>query len=160
MITKSKNLIRLVISIGTPLLAGVVGSAFTAPAIEGWYSALTKPALNPPEWVFGPVWTLLYILMGISLYLIWSRGWDKKQVRTAIAVFAIQLGLNAAWSIIFFGLQSPAWALAEIAVLWIAIVATIVLFYKISRPAAYLLIPYIAWVSFAAYLNYTIWLLN
>lgn len=116
--------------------------------------------INPPGWIFGPVWTALYLLMGVAAYLIWMKGWENKEVRAALGVFGIQLMLNAAWSVVFFGLQSPGSALIELISLWFAILATIIAFSKISRQAAWLLVPYIVWVTFAAYLNWSIWLLN
>lgn len=125
-----------------------------------WYEALAKPALNPPAWVFGPVWTALYVLMAIAAFLVWRKGWARKDVRVALGAFAVQLFLNLIWSPIFFGAHSPLWAFVDIAALWIAIAWTNILFEKISRPAAYLLIPYLLWVSFAAYLNYSIIVLN
>lgn len=158
---------KLAIAIAVSELAGIIGSVFTVSAIPGWYAGLVKPAFNPPAWIFGPVWTTLYVLMGISLFLVWKqhphilknmrvlRAW-----RLAMFLFFSQLLLNAVWSILFFGLHSPGWALLDIAALWLAIVWTIAAFSKISRPAAWLLAPYILWVSFAAYLNYTIWALN
>ncbi|MDZ4243482.1 MAG: TspO/MBR family protein [Candidatus Doudnabacteria bacterium] len=145
--------------------AGAIGSVFTAPSIAGWYAGLVRPALNPPAWVFGPVWTTLFALMGVSAWLIWKRldsrlrGNDKR-IKIALGIFLGQLVLNTLWSIIFFGLNSPGGALIEIVFLWLAILATIVAFYKISKPAAWLLVPYILWVSFAMYLNYAIWTLN
>ncbi len=154
------NFFKLVIAVVASELAGVIGSFFTISAIPTWYAGLVKPALNPPSWVFGPAWTTLYALMGIAAFLIWKNGWERKDVRMALGVFGIQLFLNAIWSIIFFGLQSPGWALVNIVLLWLAIVWTITVFYKISRPAAYLLVPYLLWVSFASYLNYSIWMLN
>lgn len=147
-------------SIAVCLLAAVIGSAFTTPAIPTWYAALLKPALNPPAWVFGPVWTVLYILIGIALYLVWSRGWSQKNVQVAMTIFAVQLVLNVLWSYLFFGLQSPFFALIEIVLLWIAIFMTLGAFYRVSVPAALLLLPYLLWVSFAAYLNYGIYILN
>ena len=154
------NFFKLIIAVGVSELAGIVGSVFTVSAIPNWYAGLMKPALNPPSWVFGPVWTALYALMGIAAFLVWKNGWERKDVRMALGVFGIQLFLNAIWSIIFFGLNSPGWALVDIVALWLAIVWTIFVFYKISKPAAYLLVPYILWVSFATYLNYAIWILN
>ena len=148
-----KNLLKLIFSIGICLGAGVLGSFFTISSIPTWYVTLNKPFFSPPNWVFGPVWTMLYILMGYSLYLVWK----KKKVPS---IFWIQLILNASWSIIFFGMKSPSLALINIAVLWIAIVLTIKSFYKINKLAAYLLYPYLAWVSFASILNYSIWILN
>jgi len=157
---KLNNFFKLVIAIGISEMAGIIGSVFTISAIPNWYAGLVKPALNPPAWVFGPAWTTLYALMGIAAFLVWRNGWEKKAVKTALGVFGIQLFLNAVWSIIFFGLHNPGWALVDIILLWLAIVWTIAVFYKISKPAAYLLLPYILWVSFAAYLNYSIWMLN
>lgn len=154
------NFFKLVLAIVISELAGVIGSLFTFSAIPTWYAGLAKPALNPPSWLFGPVWTTLYALMGIAAFLIWKNGWEKKDVKAALGIFGLQLVLNAVWSIIFFGLKSPGWAFLEIILLWLAIAWAIVLFYKISRAAAYLLLPYILWVSFAAYLNYSIWALN
>ncbi len=154
------NIIKFIISISLPLLAGFIGSLFTMPAIETWYSVLEKPLYTPPGWVFGPAWTVLYILMGISLFLVWKKGIYTNIVKIALSLFALQLILNSLWSIIFFGLQSPMWAFVNIFVLWLVIMWTIILFAQISRPAALLLIPYIAWVTFAAYLNYGIWILN
>jgi len=142
------------------LMAGVVGSFFTMQSIPTWYAGLNKPAFNPPNWVFGPVWTGLYVLMGISAYLVYSKGAKKKEVRTALMVFSAQLLLNAVWSILFFGLQSLLYGLVGIVALWLSIAATMWRFYGISREAAWLLAPYMLWVSFAGVLNYFIWTLN
>ena len=165
---KINNTFKLIIAIVVSELAGIIGSVFTTPAISsGWYSTLVRPALNPPAWVFGPVWTTLFALMGTSLFLIWKEHpYILENVRMlriwkiGIAAFVVQLFLNATWSIIFFGLHSPGAAFLEIIFLWLAILATIVAFAKISKPAAWLLLPYILWVSFAAYLNFMIWMLN
>ena len=140
--------------------AGAVGSLFTSPSIPTWYASLQKPNFNPPNGVFAPVWTILFLLMGISLYLIWSKGLRDKKVKTAVIIFAIQLILNMLWSFLFFGLQSPLYAFIEIIILWLAILLTITSFYKISKIAGYLLLPYILWVSFAAVLNFSILVLN
>jgi tryptophan-rich sensory protein len=155
-----KDIISLTIAIGISLLAGLIGSFFTFNSIQEWYRFLEKPALNPPNWVFGPIWTLLYILMGIALFLIWKKGWKNKEVKIAINIFFIQLVLNALWSILFFGLQNPLLAFVEIIILWILIVVTMAKFYQISKPAMGLLVPYLLWVSFAGYLNALIWILN
>ncbi len=155
-----KDIFKLAAAIAISEFAGIIGSAFTVPAIPAWYATLNKPALNPPSWIFGPVWTTLYALMGIAAFLVWRKGWDRSDVRRALSAFGIQLILNALWSITFFGLHSPAWAFINIVVLWLAIVWTMILFYKISTPAMWLLVPYILWVSFAAYLNISIWMLN
>lgn len=147
-----KDFLKLILSIGLCLGAGIIGSFFTFSAIPTWYVTLDKPSFSPPNWIFGPVWTLLYILMGISLY----RVWTNKKVPT---VFWVQLILNTLWSIIFFGMRNPTLALVDIAALWIAIVLTIKAFYEINKLAAYLLIPYLLWVSFAIILNLSIVLL-
>ncbi len=156
---KIDSIIKLFTAIIICQFAGVIGSFFTVPTV-GWYRELAKPALNPPSWVFGPAWITLYVLMGISLFLIWEKGWREKRIKKALAIFAVQLLLNTLWSVVFFGLQSPGWALLNITALWAAILWTIIVFYKISKTASYLLMPYILWVSFALYLNYSIWALN
>ncbi|MFH1682806.1 MAG: TspO/MBR family protein [Candidatus Woesearchaeota archaeon] len=150
------NYIRLVISIMICQLAGVIGSLFTANSVSTWYVDLVKPSFNPPSWIFGPVWIILYLLMGISLYLVWVKRTDK----LALSVFGIQLFLNSLWSILFFGLRNPLFAFVEIIFLWVMILYSFILFYKISKKAAYLLVPYLLWVSFAAVLNIFLYLLN
>lgn len=140
--------------------AGLIGSVFTASSLENWYLFLEKPAFNPPAWVFFPAWVTLYTLMGISLYLVWVKGLQEQEVKKGMFIFGIQLGLNALWSILFFGLKSPYYAFVEIVLLWFAILLTILKFRKISKTASYLLFPYILWVSFAMLLNYYIWILN
>ena len=152
--------IKIVVMVVISNLAGVIGSLFTFSAVTTWYKDLVKPALNPPGWVFGPVWTLLYVLMGIAAGLVWSKGLDGRGVKIALAVFLFQLVLNALWSIIFFGWHKLGLALVEIVLLWIIILVNIILFYKINSAAGYLLLPYILWVSFAVYLNYSLWRLN
>ncbi len=144
--------------------AGIIGSFFTTPAIGGWYKELNKPLFSPPNWVFAPVWTLLYFLMGISLYLIRTKeiriGKEIRQKTVALMIFEIQLILNMAWSFLFFGLKNPLLAFAEIIILWISILLCIIHFYKIDKKAAYILLPYIFWVSYAATLNFSLWRLN
>jgi tryptophan-rich sensory protein len=157
---KLNDLYKLALAVVVSEVAGVIGSIFTIPAISGWYATLTKPALNPPGWVFGPVWTLLYALMGLAAFWVWKKGWHKKEVKAALSLFIFQLLLNVLWSLIFFGLHSPLWAFVNIVLMWLAIVATMIAFWKISRPAFYLLAPYILWVTFAAYLNLAIVMLN
>ncbi|KKU13858.1 MAG: Integral membrane protein [Parcubacteria group bacterium GW2011_GWC2_45_7] len=154
------NFLKLIFAITVSELAGIIGSVFTVSAIQNWYASLVKPVLNPPAWVFGPVWTTLYLLMGIAVFLVWRYGLNRKDVKIALFIFGVQLILNALWSIIFFGLHSPLWAFVNIILLWLTILWTIIVFFKISRPAAYLFLPYILWVSFAMYLNYAIWILN
>ncbi|MGQ9455734.1 MAG: TspO/MBR family protein [Armatimonadota bacterium] len=139
---------------------GVVGSVFTSRSVANWYALLRKPNFNPPNYVFAPVWTVLYLLMGISAALIWHKGLCAKGVRIALLVFLLQLGLNVAWSMIFFGLRSPGAAFLELVLLWLVVFATLILFYRISVCAGLLLVPYILWISFAAVLNYSIWRLN
>jgi benzodiazapine receptor len=151
---------KLILSIAVCQLAGVMGSIFTMPAIPGWYATLNKPWFTPPGWLFGPVWISLYTLMGIALYLVWARGFREKKSRMALGIFAVQLGLNAAWSFLFFGLQSPFLGLMGIIPLWILIALNIWAFRRIDRRAGYLLVPYIVWVSIAAALNYYVWVLN
>ena len=127
-------------------LVGIAGTPFTVAAIPTWYATLTKPPFSPPNWIFGPVWTLLYAMMGVSMYLVFQEGWKKKKVKEAFAYFVIQLVLNFSWSFLFFGLRNPLLGLIDIVLLWIAIFLTIKKFYKISKPTAYLLIPYLLWV--------------
>lgn len=157
--TKLKKTIKFSLSIFICLAAGIIGSIFTFDAISTWYNTLNKPFFNPPNWLFGPAWTVLYILMGISLYLVWQQQ-NKKETKDAIIIFSVQLFLNALWPIVFFGLKLPIIAFVELIVLWIAVLITIIQFKKISKNAAYLLLPYIIWISFAALLNLSIVLLN
>jgi tryptophan-rich sensory protein len=151
---------KLISSILLPQMAGFIGSFFTRAAVPTWYATLNKPTFTPPSGVFGPVWITLYLLMGISLFLVWRADGDLQQRRKALAVFSLQLALNTLWSILFFGLRSPLAGLAGIICLWIAIWLTIHLFSRISRMAALLLAPYLLWVSFAVVLNVSIFILN
>ena len=153
-----KSLERLAVSLAIPQLAGLVGSIFTAPNISAWYSGLEKPWFVPPNWLFAPAWTTLFVLMGLALFIVWEKG--GKQSGMACRIFGVQLVLNVLWSILFFGLRSPLLGLAEIIALWAAIAWSIRVFYGIDRRAGYLLVPYIAWVTFAAVLNMWIVLLN
>ena len=154
------DIVSLVVAVVIPLVVGGLGGVATASAIPTWYQGLNKPAWNPPNWVFGPVWTLLYILMGVAAWLVWRQGWDNPQVQVALAIFGVQLLLNLFWSLIFFGLHSPGWAVLEIVVLWGFILATTVQFYRLDSTAGLLLIPYQLWVTFAAVLNAAVWQLN
>ncbi len=151
----NKKYLKLATSLISPLLAGFIGSYFTTPSIESWYVFLQKPSFAPPNWIFAPVWTALYILMGISLYLIWKKGNSK-----LVLLFFVHLALNSLWSIIFFGFKNPLLAFGEIVVLWFFVLFLNLRFYKINRTAGLLLIPYLLWTSFAAYLNFSIWRLN
>jgi len=152
--------IKLLLSVLVCQLAGFVGSIFTIVSISTWYMTLNKPFFTPPNWLFAPVWIILFALMGISLFLVWRKGLNIIGVKTAVIVFFLQLTLNVLWSIAFFGLRSPLAGLIVIAILWFAIIWTILRFYKISSISALLLIPYILWVSFAAVLNLSILILN
>ena len=151
----------LLLCIGLCFVFAYAGSTFTpVPGSEWYYSLLTRPSWNPPDWLFPPVWTILFLLMGTSLARVVEQWGEKKQIQVALVVFGVQLLLNLGWSATFFGLHSPVMALVVIAFLWIAIVLTIVQFRAVSLVAAYLLIPYLLWVSFASYLNFIIWKLN
>ena len=155
-----KNWIKLLISIALPLLVGFSGSQFTDTGQGTWYASIDKPDWNPPGWVFGPVWTSLYILMGIAFYLIWKSDTPRRQKNAAMILWVVQLVLNFLWSFIFFEQHELGLAVIEIILLWLAILATIFAFARISRLAAWLLVPYISWVSFASILTWTIWELN
>lgn len=154
------RLSKFLISVITPQLAGLIGSLATMSKIDGWYATLEKSSLNPPGFVFAPVWTTLYFLMGLAFFFVWTNRKDKFEFRFATFVFGLQLVVNTFWSVAFFGLESPILALAIIAWLWLLIVVNIVLFYRLYKWAGLLLIPYLFWVSFASYLNYMVWILN
>lgn len=155
-----KKAVGIVVAIAICELAGIIGSLFTMPAVPGWYAGLVKPSFNPPSWVFAPVWTTLYAMMGLAAWLVYAKGWKRPEVRKALAVFGLQLVLNTLWSIVFFGAHRIFAAVAVILLLWAAILWTILLFRRISRPAAYLLVPYLLWVSFATVLTVSIYVLN
>jgi len=148
--------VRLISFIFLCELVGIVGATATTPAIPGWYASLQKPSFSPPNWIFGPVWTTLYAMMGASLFLVWEKSNNKK----ALVFFFSQLSLNLLWSLVFFGLKNPLLALINIVFLWVLIILTIFEFRKLSKPAAILLIPYLVWVTFASFLNLNIVLLN
>lgn len=156
---KKKNLISLLTAIGICEGVGIAGGICTAQSVSTWYQTLNKPSFNPPSWIFAPVWTMLYAMMGVASYLIYQKK-DKVGAPAALFIFSVQLALNLLWSVLFFCKKSPAGALIEIVFLWVAILLTMVLFWKISRKAAILLIPYFIWVSFASLLNFEIWRLN
>jgi len=157
---KAVDTVKLAISIGVCLAAGFIGSIFTNASIPTWYMTLEKPSFNPPNWLFGPVWTALYILMGIAAFLVWRAGLGEPKARTALIIFIIQLILNVLWSAAFFGFRSPIAGLVVIVILWVAILLTILSFVKVSIIAGILLIPYILWVSFASILNAAIYVLS
>lgn len=148
------------IAVAVCLLIGFLSGFATQSSVNDWYAALNKPSFNPPNWIFGPVWTVLYIMMGIAAGIVWSKGFYHKWVKTALYHFGFQLLFNALWSVVFFGFQSPFWALLVILVLMMLILGTIRWFNVVSRLAAYLMIPYFLWVCFASLLNYRIWMLN
>lgn len=154
------ELLKLAASIIICQLAGVIGSFFTSPKIDTWYAELSKPFFNPPSSVFAPVWTIIFILMGISVYLVWRRGIDYPGVRPAMIIFSLHLVLNVAWSAVFFGAESLIGGFVVIIFLWFSIFVTMIRFYDISKKAGLLFIPYILWVTFAAILNLWIWYLN
>ncbi|MDI3338962.1 MAG: tryptophan-rich sensory protein [Sphaerobacter sp.] len=141
-------------------VAGMLGGLFTRSSLRDWYPSLDKPSFNPPSGVFAPVWTILYALMGLAASLVWHERDTHPDARAGLRLFGLQLGLNLAWSAAFFGLRSPLAGLADIAALLVAVVATIRRFARVSGPAALLLLPYLAWISFATVLNWTIWRLN
>ena len=154
------NTLKFIIAIITPVAVGAVSGFFTATEIPVWYQNISKPGWNPPSWIFGPVWTILYVMMGIALFLVWKSEADPIIKKTAITLFISQLILNFFWSFIFFNQHQIGWALVEIIGMWIFILLTIFAFAQVNKTAAWLLVPYISWVSFATILNYTIWKLN
>lgn len=154
------NYKKLIISLALPQLAGILGSFATVTAISTWYANLTKPFFNPPNWIFGPVWIILYLMIGISSYLIWQKIESNKKAKQALNLFWLHLVFNASWSLVFFGLQRPGLAFVNIIILWIFILVLIIRFWKINKVASYLLMPYFLWVSFASILNFAIWYLN
>ena len=150
----------VIIAVIICLSAGAIGSLFTTPYIPTWYATLNKPPFNPPNWLFGPVWTTLYILMGIAAAIVWEEKNKKKQRKKGLILFAMQLVLNVLWSIVFFTFQAPIAACVLVVALWAFIFLSIRAFLPISKTAGYLLIPYLAWVSFASILNFSIAWLN
>jgi tryptophan-rich sensory protein len=155
-----KKLTFIAISVTICLVIGFLSGFATQSSVNDWYMSLNKPSFNPPNWIFGPVWTLLYILMGISAGIVWAKGFYHIWVKTALYNFGFQLLFNALWSVVFFGFKNPFWALLVILVLLAMILLTIKWFNVVSRTAAYLLIPYFLWVCFATILNYKIWEMN
>ena len=140
-----------------PLAVGMIGGLATAPSIESWYRTIAKPDWTPPDWVFGPVWTILYIMMGVAAWLVWKT---RDRVAPAMVLFGVQLALNLAWSLLFFGARSPGLALIEVVFLWTSVLLTMLAFFGRQSTAGWLLVPYLAWVSFAALLNFVIWSMN
>ena len=155
-----KKLTYITISVAICLIIGFLSGFATQSSVSDWYVTLNKPSFNPPNWIFGPVWTLLYILMGIAAGIVWAKGFYHIWVKTALYNFGFQLLFNALWSVVFFGFKNPFWALLVILFLLALILVTIKWFNVVSRTAAYLLIPYFLWVCFATILNYKIWEMN
>ena len=153
------NFIKLIVSLALPLTLGAIAGLFTAEAVPEWFSSLNKPWFSPPNWLFGPVWSTLYIVLGISLFLVWKEVASKER-NIAIVLFMIQIILNFGWSFLFFYFKTLGFALIEIIILWISIVTMIILFRRINKLAAYTNIPYLIWVSFATALNTSYFLLN
>ena len=157
---KGSDILKVVFSILICQAAGFLGSLATTPSIATWYKTVAKPSFNPPNAIFGPVWLSLYLMMSISLFLVWRQWGAAKGVRPALIIFFVQLALNTLWSVLFFGLHQPGWAFLEIVVLWLFILLTMIVFWRLSRAAGLLLLPYLLWVSFASALNFAIWRLN
>ncbi len=158
---RAGSIIRLIVACAVSLSAGLIGSFVTPGAgVREWYATIEKPTFTPPGWVFGPVWTTLYLLTGVAAFLVWQKGLRSRAVRVALGWFVVQLVLNALWSPVFFGLHRIDLALVVVILLWAAIVVTIYRFFRVSRPAALLLVPYLLWVSFATVLNFSLWRLN
>ncbi len=149
--------LELVAALAICFAAAAVGSLFPP---DDWYAQLVKPRLNPPGWVFGPVWTALYAMMAVAAWRVWRRRRATAPVRLALGLFLVQLLLNAAWSWLFFGLHRPDFSFFDLLLLWVAIAATGLLFWRIDAVAGALLVPYLGWVTFAGYLNLALWLLN
>jgi tryptophan-rich sensory protein len=149
----------LAVSMGVCFGAGFVGSLFTTPSIPTWYAGLAKPSWTPPAWIFGPVWSVLYGMMAVALWLIWRRS-GFATAGGPIALFMVQLVLNVLWSLLFFGLRMPGVAFAEIVLLWLAILATLITFWRLNTTAGYLLLPYLVWTAFAGALNFALWRMN
>lgn len=154
-----KVYLKFLVSLAIPFIVMIIGSIFTSRGLIDWYVALNKPSFTPPSWVFPLTWTIIYTLMGIAFFLVWQNK-TELLFRPALLAYGIQLILNLLWSFFFFTLKSPTLAFIDIVLLWIAIIATIIIFYKISTIATYLLVPYLLWISFASVLNFSIIILN
>lgn len=156
-----KSVYKLILSVTFPVMVGWISSYFTASSVKTWFVTLQKPSYNPPSWVFAPVWTTLYILMGIAFFLVWKSNVLTPGIKIkATTFYIVQLILNFCWSVIFFYARQPGWAFSEILILLLMIIITTFYFYKIKKSAGWLMIPYILWVGFATILNYSIWQLN
>jgi benzodiazapine receptor len=158
--SRARTIIALVAVLAVPVVIGAVSGLSTADSVSPWYLEIARPSFTPPSWVFGPVWTTLYLAMGFAAFLVWRSGPGEREVRIALWAFVIQLVLNGIWTPLFFGVRNLGLAFAEILVLWVAIAVTLLLFRRRSLLAGALLVPYLAWVSFAAVLNFSFWRLN
>lgn len=158
--SKKQTSIKLAVSFILTATAGGLGSIFTSSAIPSWYAFVNKPSFNPPNWLFGPVWSSLYTMMAVALFLVWRTGYQNPKTRNAMIFFITHLAINALWSAAFFGLHSPLLGLCVIIPLWLMILVSIILFYRVRKAAAWLLVPYLLWVSFATVLNFYIYRLN
>ncbi len=158
--SKTKQIIALAIWLAVPLAVGFLSSFFVSSPQTDQYANFIQPPFAPPAWLFGPVWTVLYLLMGAAAFLVWKNGWQKKEVKLALVLFAIQLVFNFFWTTIFFGLGLFGWAFVEILALWVLILIDLILFWRQNKIAGWLFVPYLLWVSFASVLNFSIWLLN
>lgn len=157
----AEKIIKLLASIFICLAAGAIGATSTVNSVNSWYTTLIKPSFSPPNWIFGPVWTTLFIMMGIAFFLVWVYGEKKNKLRKpALILFLVHLVFNTLWSIFFFGMQSPLLGFIDIVILWLMIATLAYLFYQVKKPAAYLMLPYLLWVSFASVLNFSILMLN
>ena len=157
--TTKQSLLGLVVLLVVCFAAAGIGGAVTTPKIGTWYATLAKPSWNPPAWIFGPVWSALYFCMAVAAWLVWRQG-GFSGAKVPLTLFAVQLALNVLWSCIFFGLEKPGLAFGEVLLFWAAIAATMIVFWQRSMIAGILFVPYLAWVSFASFLNFTIWRLN
>lgn len=156
----TRDAIALALSLLAVFAAAAIGGLGTSAGLGSWYDGLAKPPWNPPSWVFGPVWTVLYLMMAVAAWLLWRSRRTGHTVAVPLGLYGVQLALNAAWPLLFFGLREPGWAMLELAALWVVLLATVVAFWRRSVAAAVLLLPYLAWVSYAASLNWAIWRLN
>ncbi len=157
---KSGHLLMLIAFIAICELVGLLGSVVSMPVMSSWYAGFVKPWFNPPGWIFGPVWTTLYAIMGLAAFLVWREIAEGRSGRMPLVLFFIQLGLNGLWTPLFFGAHRIGMALADIVLLWLVLVATTIAFFRVSRWAGALMLPYLAWVSYATALNYSLWRLN
>jgi len=158
--SKTRNMVKLLVCIIIPQIAGLISSYFSLPSLTTWYEVLWKPSFTLPAWVFSPVWTWLYLMMGVSAYFVLRKPLGRWDVRLALFAFLVQLVLNVLWSFFFFGMASPVYGLIDIGGLWVCILVTIIFFSKVSRRSGLLLIPYLIWVSYIAILNIFIWQMN